>query len=334
MKPVCPRRIASEYQSSVLVLRFYDPVCSFHLCSCSQLSCLSPSASHTLYVVWHFLTALVTGESGISERNFLLPHALSTVRCTQSALSKLYEFQNGSNETEAVKPTSSPIVRDAINAYRDTLVFRYSSKNDKSGNVPDQGSASSKKYQQATQSRSSITAPSKNQPKAWGGRNPNSLVKKPTPTTISKSVSNSVRRACGFSEAEQSDKFMQAMTYIWQIRSKPCGHSPSLRNRAAIALERQMLLDCTKSLLLDLSDSFTECFDFIHQGSSCKVPALALCLRSKTPLPDDATPVCIALRHKDHRSCAVGALAFHMFDRFQVNHVEHCPLSNSRKAPA
>lgn len=312
-----------------------DLICCFDLCSYSQLSWSLPiPVILSLCYVCRFLTALVMSGSTISERTFLLPHGVSTVRCAKTAVAKLHEYQNGLNGTEEDKPTSSAIVRDAINAYRDCLVFRYSSNGDKFGNGVEQETVLSKK-QHVTQSTGSKAAPSKNQPKARIGGLPNSLVTKSTPTTLSQSVSNSGRHTNASSDAGQLGlkNLTQAMMYIWEARSKPVGHHPNLRNRAAVALERQMLLDCTKSLPMDLSDSFTECFDFKHQGSSCKATALALCLRSETPLADHATPVCIALRHKDHRICAVGALAFHMFDRFQVIRTEHCPLPDSRKAP-
>lgn len=88
-------------------------------------------------------------------------------------------------------------------------------------------------------------------------------------------------------------------------------------------MERQTLQDDDDMAALDLIDCFTEHLDIGRHGTY-RVPVLALCVRSETqtvvtPYPKIKTPVSIALRHLDHHSCAVGAIAFHLFDRFQVS---------------
>ncbi|KAI9237393.1 MAG: hypothetical protein BYD32DRAFT_461633 [Podila humilis] len=98
--------------------------------------------------------------------------------------------------------------------------------------------------------------------------------------------------------------------------------SPTTSSAPAIAVERQTLQDDDSMAVLNLIDCFTEHLDIGRRGTS-RVPVLALCVRSETqiqvtPFPKIKTPVSIALRHMDHHSCAVGAVAFHLFDRFQA----------------
>lgn len=128
------------------------------------------------------------------------------------------------------------------------------------------------------------------------------------------------------------------MRAFWESQRALRGEfSPSHRNRATIAVERQILQDDDDIAELDLIDCYTEHFTF-HDSGTSRVPALAICVRSEdidrvaafpvhnmpfsvdsAPFSEDNTPFSIALRHKDHHSCAVGAVAFHLFDRFQVS---------------
>lgn len=268
-------------------------------------------------------------ESNISARYFILPRPESCILAAIAALS--YEDGRQTVRTNrALKPTSAHHVRNIINVYNRSLVRR-SENRGASGATKEQG-ASTSEVRQLARSEQQTVVPGRSQKKvqnsrevSFSGRRPaptltakpgTSSGAKPVPSSINKTATKSIPKP-----GDSLDSFIRTMgTFLARKTIAHGTHSPGIRNRAVFALERQLLVPYQDLVALDLVDSFTEHFDITHNGSTCNVPGLAICVRSGQPLPDHESPVVVALRHKDYRSCAVGAVAFHFFDRFQVGH--------------
>lgn len=228
----------------------------------------------------------------------------------------------------ALKPTSARDVRHAINVYIRSLVPRFA-KGAASGGTKEQASSSNEVRQSARSKQQTVVHRSQQKKVhstrkvSFSGTRPAlTRTAKPGPISVAKPASSTANKTLTKSTpkpVDTSNSCTRVMGSFFERRT--IAHSTHIRNRVIFALERHLLVPCQDLLTLDLADIFMEHFDITHNGSTCKVPGLAICVRSGQQLLSQDSPVVVALRHKDHRSCAVGAVAFYFFDRFQVGHM-------------
>ena len=136
-------------------------------------------------------------------------------------------------------------------------------------------------------------------------------------SNISSSKSSSESLAATRDAMYNAADFLRMMDVFWELPVET-----GLRDRAAFSLRHQLFLQDQDHRQLDLADCFTENFEITLRGNPYRIHGMALAMRGGAILPDGNTPVAIALRHKDFRRCSVGAVAFHLLERFQVS--EEC----------
>lgn len=115
-----------------------------------------------------------------------------------------------------------------------------------------------------------------------------------------------------------TETLLKTLVSEWNLYSIVRPSSTNMRDRALVCLRHQMFLHDQRIGPLNLAGCFVEGFDNMDKDSH-RTMGLAISLQGAVALPRRDTHVAIALRHRDYRRCPVSAVAYYLFDRFQVS---------------
>lgn len=263
---------------------------------------------------------------------FYLPPSEQSVHACMNILAHEWRYQTDKGKNNAQRPSHAQIVIQAIEGYLRSIVrtngvttstytgrrASESSNKTKRRYVRKAGSSAQNQIKttttilnrattQAHRYKSVPVSPREKRPPMSKGE-PNSRINQ----SLSKAPSegSAATREAMYNAAD----FLRMMDVFWELPVET-----GLRDRAAFSLRHQLFLQDQDHRHLDIADCFAESFNITLRGNPYKIHGMALAMRGGAILPDGNTPVAIALRHKDFRRCSVGAVAFHMLERFQVS---------------
>jgi hypothetical protein len=141
---------------------------------------------------------------------------------------------------------------------------------------------------------------------------------------VSEKVTSSLDRAanCPLRDAYSPEKFVEMMARLWRpIRNVNYKilRDTNISTRMSLALRHQMCLRDQDVRDLDLADCFSVRVRKAVRGVIKPLFGLVFSLKTGKTVTAGTTQFAVALRHKEYVRCAVGAFAFHLFQRFHVS---------------
>ena len=140
---------------------------------------------------------------------------------------------------------------------------------------------------------------------------------------VAAKVTASLDRAanCPLRDVYSVDKFVEMMAKLWRPVTDPrfrILQTTNISTRMSLALRHQMCLRDQDIRDLDLSDCFSVSVRKSVFGHVKAIFGLVFSLKTGKTVTAGTTQFSVALRHKEYARCAVGAFAFHLFQRFHV----------------
>jgi len=129
---------------------------------------------------------------------------------------------------------------------------------------------------------------------------------------------------CPLRDVYSIQQFVEMMARLWRpVKEKGFKilESSNISTRMSLALRHQMCLRDQDIRDLDLADCFSVRVRARKglRGVAKSVLGLVFSFKTGKSVTAGATQFSIALRHKEFARCAVGAFAFHLFQRFHVS---------------
>ena len=128
---------------------------------------------------------------------------------------------------------------------------------------------------------------------------------------------------CPLRDVYSVDKYVEMMAKLWRpvINKKYRAlRDTHIATRMSIALRHQMVLRDQDVRDLDLADCFSVSVHKSVRGVLSPIFGLVFSYRTGKSVTGGTTQFAVALRHREYARCAVGAFAFHLFERFHVSY--------------
>lgn len=141
---------------------------------------------------------------------------------------------------------------------------------------------------------------------------------------VSEKINTSQDRGanCALRDGYSTDKFVEMMAILWRpVTDKRYSilKDACISTRMSLAMRHQMCARDEDIRNSDLCDAFTLRIRKPRQYDNKQQIALILSLTRGKSVSTGTSQYAIALRHREFARCAVGAFAFHMFERIHVS---------------